>query len=269
MPLVPPTCPPYKNVPRVIARLVYHLLTGAPASLSAMAAGLLDGMTPPPRTLCPEWIPPVDPFVLIFNHYESARVAAWWGPLLMARTVTLQRRAMPCELRPVMTREWWYPPGSFGRAVKQPLTRLLFARLAGVYGLVLVPPVLRGESTRGEGVAGVRQALALTRGANPQLVALAPEGHTGPRGTLKAPPPGAGQFLLWLSRGTLPLLPAGWFEDEQARLTIRFGEPFQLDVSRSRDREATDCAAAARAMTAIGRLLPSHLWGAYADQLSA
>ena len=268
MPFVPRTRPPYKNVPRTLGPLLYHLITGAPTSLSATAGRLFDGMVPPPQLSGEELVPRAGPFLLVFNHYENRRVPAWWGPLVMARAVSAQRQAAPRELHLVMTREWWYPAGSFGRAFKQPVTRLVFARLARLFGLALVPPVITGDLTRGEGVVGVRQALALTRGPDPQLVAVAPEGHTGPNGALKEPPPGAGLFLLLLTHNAVPCLPAGWYADERQVLTVRFGRPFRLEAPRSQDREARDRAAATQAMTAIGRLLPSRLWGAYSGQLA-
>jgi hypothetical protein len=266
VPLVPRTRPPYKNVPRVIVSVLWQLARGAPASLTLIERLLFAGMTPPPRVRGVELIPSESPFVAIFNHYESARVAAWWGPLQMTRAIAEHRTREPRQVRWLMTREWWYPSG-FGRAVKQPLTHLLFARLAQVYSLVPVPPVLPGDLTRGDGVAGVRHALALTRGLEPELVGLAPEGNTGPGGALQEPPSGVGLFLLLLTREEIPLLPIGWYEDEPRVLTISFGVPFQLHVPRMKDRHARDRAAATQAMTAIGRVLPERLWGAYSSQI--
>jgi 1-acyl-sn-glycerol-3-phosphate acyltransferase len=248
----------------VLAPLLWHLLSGQPGALSALADHLFAGMTPPPRILRPEFIPPESPFVIVFNHYESPTAASWWGPLLISRAITAQRTRAPYEPRWLMAREWWYPPG-LGRLVKQPLTYLLFVRLAQAYGFVLVPPVLSGGLTRGEGVAGVRHALALTRGPNPQLVGLAPEGHTGPGGALKEPPQGTGLFLLLLTHEAIPCLPVAWYENAARGLTIQFGEPFQLSVPRIKDRHARDRAAATQALTAIASLLPARLWGAYKE----
>jgi 1-acyl-sn-glycerol-3-phosphate acyltransferase len=184
----------------------------------------------------------------------------------MTRVIEEHRTREPRQVRWVMAREWWYPPG-FGRAVKQPLTRWLFARLAQAYDFVLAPPVLSGDLTRGDGVAGVRHALALTRGDEPALVGLAPEGNTGPGGALQEPPSGVGLFLLLLTHEKIPLLPIGWYEDERGVLTINFGAPLQLHVPRLKDRQARDRAAATQAMTAIGRLLPGRLWGVYRGQI--
>ncbi len=266
MPLIPPTHPPYKNVPRVIASVLWHLARGAPASVTPIERQLLAEMTPPPRVKGDDLIPTELPFIAIFNHYESTRVAAWWGPLLMTRVIAERRTREPRQVRWIMAREWWYPSG-FGRAVKQPLTRLLFARLAQVYGFVLVPPVLSGDLTRGEGVEGIRHALALTRGGAPALVGLAPEGNTGPGGALQEPPSGVGLFLLLLTHDKIPLLPIGWYEDECGVMTFNFGAPFQLHAPRINDRRARDHAAATHVMAAIGRLLPERLWGAYREEI--
>ena len=290
MPLVPPTRPRYKNVPRVLVSVFWDLALGAPAPLNHIERILFAGMTPAPEVTGSRFIPPDSPFVAIFNHYESARAAAWWGPLLMTSVIAEHRRratgqgelpslkpigesetgvgADPTRIRWLMASEWWYPSG-FGRLVKQPLTRFLFGRLAKVYGFVRVPPVLDGDSTRGEGVAGVRRALALTHGEHPALVGLAPEGNTGPGGALREPPSGVGLFLLHLTHENIPLLPISWYENERGLLTINIGAPFHLIVPRMKDRHARDRAAAKLAMTAIGRLLPQRLWGAYREEIEA
>jgi 1-acyl-sn-glycerol-3-phosphate acyltransferase len=287
VPVVPPTRPRNKNLPSVLGSVIWDLARGTPASLTEVEKKLFAGMTPPPRVTGEQVIPRLSPFVVVSNHFETARVASWWGPFLMTELIEERRnravrqgdlprrenaRLKPGEqvdssrIRWLMAREWWYPRG-FGRLVKQPLTRMLFGRIARVYGFILVPPVLDGDLTRGEGVAGVRQALALTRGEHPSLVGLAPEGGTGPGGALKEPPSGVGLFLLMLSHGKIPLLPIGWYEDKRGGLTINFGAPFPLLVPERSDRRARDRAIVMQAMTAIGRLLPERLWGAYREEI--
>lgn len=114
----------------------------------------------------------------------------------------------------------------------------------------------------------VRHALALTRGRNPQLVGLAPEGRTGDNFALCEPPLGAGLFLFMLTHDTLPLLPSGIYEDDtDGVLTVRFGAPFQLCVPRSAPRDERDAQAARQVMVQIGRLLPERMWGAYCVEI--
>ncbi len=180
--------------------------------------------------------------------------------------IAKRRVREPRDIRLLMTREWWYPPG-LGRLVKQPVTRWFFSRIAKTYGFIPLPPVVGLDEMRGQGALGVRQALALTRGESPQLVGVAPEGRTGEQGALCRPPAGAGLFLVLLTHGTIPILPVGISESEDFVLTVSFGEPFQLRVSRELPREEQDRDAACQVMTAIGKQLPEQMWGEYRRQL--
>jgi hypothetical protein len=248
-------------VPRVLVPLVWHLTTGKPTVLSEVAARLFDGMTPTPRIIGDENIPPDSSFIVIFNHYESSSAAAWWGPLLVARAIAARRTLPPYEVNWIMAREWWYP-GGFGRAVKQPFTHALFARLARVFGLILVPPILKEPATtRGEGVAGVRHALEMMRHKPTPLIGLAPEGRTGPDARLCEPPSGTGIFLSLLAHHHLPLLPVAWYQ-EDGKVMLHFGSPFTLRETRGA-RDERDRAAATEAMLAIARLLPETLRGGF------
>jgi len=167
-----------------------------------------------------------------------------------------------------MAREWWYRPG-VGRVVKQPLTSWFFGQIAKTYGTIRLPPVLGDNKFQGEGAMPIRRAILLTRRPQPELVGLAPEGHTGDHLSLCKPPPGAGLFLLMLTRNTLPILPAGIFEDNDGILTVRFGVPFKLCVPREALREERDANSARRVMLQIGKLLPERMWGVYREELSS
>ncbi len=185
----------------------------------------------------------------------------------MLCAIRARRTAEPHDVHMAMVREWWYP-GGLGRLVKQPFTRWAFERIAKTYGTVRLPPVLGDDSFRGEGAAPIRHALSLTRGEHPQLVGLAPEGHTGKGLALCAPPSGAGLFMLLLTHDKIPCLPAGIFEDEYNTLTVAFGAPFHLLVPRALERKARDHAAAERVMVEIGRLLPERMWGVYREAVA-
>ncbi|MGB6895420.1 MAG: hypothetical protein WBF37_05720, partial [Dehalococcoidia bacterium] len=85
------------------------------------------------------------------------------------------------------------------------------------------------------------------------------------KGTLIEAMPGSGLALLALSRGRLPIVPVGLWEDD-ATLTVRFGEPFTLEAGAT-SREEQDRQARERVMVAIGRLLPERYWGFYAPAI--
>ena len=71
-----------------------------------------------------------------------------------------------------------------------------------------------------------------------------------------------------LTRHTLPILPAGIFEDDDDRLTVRFGVPFQLCVPLDTTREERDASSAEHVMVQIGRSLPERMWGIYRKEIT-
>jgi 1-acyl-sn-glycerol-3-phosphate acyltransferase len=263
-------------MPETEAHYTYHyhrlivptirVLLGIPSSISHDATLLLRGAQPAPRVLNPENIPLDSPFILTLNHYDRPGLAAWWGAAVMLCAIATRRTREPRDIHLAIAREWWYPRG-IGRAIKQPLTNWFFGQLAKAYGLIRLPPVLGDDRFRGEGALAIRRALALTRGNQPQLVGLAPEGHTGDNLSLCHPPTGAGLFLLMLTHDTLPILPAGIFEDDDKILTVNFGAPFQLSVPRQMPRPARDAHVARQVMVQIGKLLPERMWGAYCEEI--
>lgn len=240
---------------------ILRVLLNRPSSISHDAALLLRGARPAPRVLNIENIPASAPFLLILNHYDRPGLGAWWGGAVIATTIAARCAR---EIRLVMAREWWYPDG-FGRRVKQPLTRWAFGKIARAYGILMLPPVL--EAYRGQGGVDVRRVIAATRGDPPALVALAPEGRTGPNLALCQPPAGAGLFLLMLTHDALACLPAGIFEDAANTLTVNFGAPFKLAAPKNLSKEERDGAAARQAMIEIGKLLPQKMWGVYRGEI--
>ena len=244
-----------------------QVLLGRPSSLSEHSALLLQGAHPVPRSLDTSNIPLDAPFILAVNHYDRPGLGAWWGIATITCAIAARRTHSPHELHMAMAREWWYPSG-LGHEVKQPLTRWFFGQVAKAYGTITLPPVLGNDEFRGEGMLSVRHALALTRGENPQLVGLAPEGRTGDNLTLCKPPPGAGLFMLMLAHDSTPILPVSIFEDSaEGTLTVRFGAPFALCVSRQATREERDRDASRQVMIQIGRLLPERMWGIYCEDI--
>lgn len=255
--------PHYRHSLRMLFPFLSALL-GRPASLSRTCALLIQDAPIPPRVLNTQNIPATGDLILALNHYDRPGMGMWWSGALAVATIA-HYRTDPREFHPVMVREWWYPPGGFGRMVKQPLTRWAFRQFAKAYKIALLPPAL--DEYKGTGGIDVRRVLALTRGDKPELVAMAPEGYAGKNGTLKHPPDGAGLFLLLLSHDTIPFLPVGIFEDDENHLTANFGAPFMLCVPRTLARAERDREAARQAMVQIGMLLPEKLWGAYREDI--
>jgi hypothetical protein len=254
----------YTHLHRRLIIPFVRALAGIPSSLTHDGALLLQGAIPSPRAIGVENIPVDTSFVLTLNHFDRPGLGTWWTGVLVLITVAAHRTREPRDVHFMMAREWWYPD-KLGRTIKQPITRWAFGQISKTYGLITLPPLV--DEYRGQAAIAIRHALALTRGESPQLVALAPEGHTGENGALCKPPFGSGLFMLMLTHDTLPILPVGIYEDDV--LIANFGKPFDLCVPRHIARAERDALAAQRVMVEIGKLLPERMWGVYREEIES
>lgn len=244
--------------------LPWDVLKGKSRSFGADAARLLGILCPQPKVEHADLIPPEGPFVVVMNHYCRPGLGVWWGVFLIGQAIA-QRRAEPGEVHWIMTNGWTYQDPIRSRLVT-PLTRWLFYRIARSYGFVPMPPMPPNPSQVEERAQAVRRALSLARGG--AMIGLAPEGLDSGDGGLIDPPAGVGRFLLLLAKAGLPVLPVGVAE-KNGTLTVSFGEPFALEAQPGLKKRQQDWRAGETVMVAIGKLLPSELWGVYRKQISA
>jgi len=216
----------------------------------------IDGNPPPPCVQGVEHLPPEGPLIIVMNHYERDGLLIHFCAMAISKAVAGRRSRSP-EIRWVITSEW------YGRRIG-PLPipvwfiRWVFRRVSRLYGLIVMPRA--AEDVRGRAAAIRRLAEQVRDG---ESVGLVPEALG--KGTLIEAMPGSGLALLALSRGRLPIVPVGLWEDDET-LMVRFGEPFTLNVGSS-DRQEQDRQARERVMVAIGRLLPERYWGFYAPAI--
>ena len=252
--------PPYRLDRRFIALMLVAMATGRRRDLSDDARRILRASPIPPRLEAPERIPAEGPIIAIANHYERPGLWNVWGTLLISHALASRRRGQaPCW---VMADDW---PGFRLAGIPLPATlvRWTYRRLAACYGFVQLP--LRPPDVAGRARA-VRVAARLLASGDPAAtLGYFPEGDVSE--ALIEARPGSGSALLLLSRREVPLVPMGVYERDGA-LTVSVGEPFRLAVPDGLPRERRDDTARRRIMLAIGRLLPPHLWGFYAEDLS-
>ncbi len=263
-----PTPPVYRHPKSLILAMAWSALAGRPRRLSADAARIIGHAPVPPRVERADLIPMDQPFIVVVNHYHRPGLGVWWGPLLVSYAVAAHLPPGGREMHWGMGNRWTYPPGDrFGRYVMEPLTAAFFPRVAQVLGIVPMPPMPPRPHEAAMRAHAVREFLSLAR--DPEaLIGLAPEGRDSPDGTLITPPPGLGRFMLQLTRTGRLVLPAGIFERGDG-LVARFGSAFRLRTADGLSKEAADRAASTEIMLAIGRLLPSELWGEYRADLAA
>ncbi|HWQ84408.1 MAG TPA: hypothetical protein VN363_07570 [Anaerolineales bacterium] len=197
-----------------------------------------------------EYIPPSGPCLLVANHYTRPGFKSWWLVLSISALV-------PFEVHWVVSAGWNFA----GRQVAR-LTRVLFPRMARVYGFTAMPPMPPDpEEVIGRAIA-IRQVLNYLRTAPQPVVGLMPEGEDEELGILKMPHPGTGRFMLLLAQSGLEVVPAGIYE-AAGSLCVRFGPHIYLDTGSRLAAVERDRQASCQVMCAIAGLLPEGMRGAF------
>lgn len=240
----------YRFPKLLLLQIALAVALGRKRSLGMDSAGGLRGARPAPQALDVGHIPSTGPFIVVGNHYTRPGLWVGWASMVVNRSI---REARGRDLHWLMVSELLDLRAGPLRIPRR-LIAYVFARFVRSYGFGLVSA--REAGVVG-GVAGLRTAARYLAAEEP--VGILPEGTAST--ALTEARPGVGEALAWLTRGGIPLVPVGIAELEGA-LTARFGPPFVLEPMNG-SREERDQRFRDQTMVAIGRLLPSDLWGHY------
>ncbi len=248
--------PGYHTPRDLVLKVIGAGLRGKRRDLHHDAQAFVQGIRPPLRSLGEDLIPRRGPFLLVVNHYYRPGFAVWWLALGVSSLLPMPHTWV--------TASEWTAPGRWYEQAKTGATRFLFQRLAEVYGLLSMPPMPPRPKEVEERARSVRRALAYVESQPEAVLCLAPEGRdVDPRGPGQ-PPPGTGRFISLLTRGGMPILPVGGWE-QGGELVIRFGEPYRLErtAEGAGTKEETDRRTAQTVMRSIAALLPLPLRGEF------
>ena len=236
-----------------LARLAIDMLRGRRRSVGADSAALLRLVHPSPRAIATEHIPGAGPFVVVANHYQRPGLWVGWGGMVVNAAI---HRARPThdDVRWLMAAEMLdYRLGAL--TVSRERMARIVGRFARVYGFALVSNVEAGVVG---GPAVLRAAARYLAVGDP--VGVLPEGAVSVE--LRRARAGVGTALAWLSRDSIPILPAGVAELD-GTLTATFDAPFHLEPAAG-DKATRDRALNDAVMARIARLLPREMRGYYA-----
>jgi hypothetical protein len=239
----------------LFVKLAIASLRRQPRSFSTDARICLEKLPARLRVLGGENIPQAGPCLVVANHYARPGFGAWW--LAFAISASL-----PVEVHWIFTAEWTYP-GGLKRWLITPATRVIFNRVAGVYGFTTMPAMPPDPHDVERRAQAVRRVLAYVRKTPRPVIGLTPEGRDFDSGKLGPPPPGAGRFIYHLSAAGLAIFPVGVYE-EGVGLCLRFGPAFSLQSMPDLPASERDRFISRVVMEHIAALLPRHLRGEFA-----
>jgi hypothetical protein len=185
------------------------------------------------------------PKLFLMNHYSRPGIPAWAGPMAVASRLSM-------EMHWTMTAAWTYPDPLRSR-LATPFTAWVMARLAGVYGFTLMPPMPPRPQDSAQRANAVRRLLRLARAEHP-VMGLAPEGMDSTDGRLIPPPPGVGRFIGHLANAGYALVPVGVYHDADSFHVI-FGAAFSAGAPAT-DPHSADQTIARLVMEKIAAVLP-------------
>jgi len=232
--------------------IVFSFILGRKRDIHADSRILIEHRESKPEIRHMELIPKSDPFLVTLNHYSRPGFFILWAAVAISA-------ALPRPTIWLMTGAWTNRTGGIDQ-VRTWLTRIIFERLAKMYGLVTMPPMPSAPGDSAERALSIRRLLQRIRADKDAIVCIAPEGMDFPEGELGVPHPGTGKLLLQIANKTHRVLPVGVFEDD-GRLVIRFGNPYELHIKEG--QVDLDLAVADQVMRKIAELLPEGMRGVY------
>lgn len=217
-------------------------LVGGERSLAGDSALMVARIHPGPCVEGNERIPRSGPLMVAANHYQRRGLWIGWPGAVISEVMATVRGTDP----PIH----WLVTGGLrlfqfaGRGPEVPGTRLIFERVAAIYGMTALP-VSDTRGRMGALLGWLRRAQA------GQVLGIFPEGAAGRSDHLRAPDPQFGRLCALMATFEVEVLPVGIHEQE-GRLHVRFGE-------------ARTMADADEVMRSIAALLPARMRDAYGE----
>lgn len=234
------------------------LLFGSKRDLGKDSRLLVGRMNPKPILVNTNLIPEKGPFLLTLNHYSRPGFFILWAALAISSS-------LPQTPLWLMTSAWTDRTGGLDR-LRTAFSKALFKRLAGVYGLVTMPPMPPTAQEVAERALSIRELMGKLREKADTVLCLAPEGMDFPDGKLGKPYPGTGKMILQITKYLKRILPVGVYEEE-GKLVLKFGPPYHLNIPGNGgdlDERITH-----QVMGKIAEQLPDEMLGPYQSKMES
>jgi hypothetical protein len=232
--------------PKILAiKIILSLLKNEKRCITSDSVRAISGVLPPIQIIDKKNIPDEGPGLVTLNHYSRNGFSIVWATLGISAQ-------LPKKHLWLMTNAWTNRTRGFDQ-LRTGVTRILFKRLAGMYGFITTPPMPPALDELAERALSIRKLMRFIH-ENPQtILCIAPEGQDFEYGKFGKPPEGTGKFILQIQKQLEQIIPVGVWE-ENGRLILKFGEAYTLD--KDCKYEDSDMEISNLVMDKIANLLP-------------
>ena len=239
------TYPSYLFPKKLVIEIIFSLFKNEKRRITSDSVRAISGVFPPIQVIDEKNIPNEGPGLVTLNHYSRPGFSIVWAALGISAQ-------LPEKHLWLMTNAWTNRTRGVDQ-LRTGITRVLFKRLAGIYGFITTPPMLPAPDELAERALSIRKLLRFIR-ENPQtILCIAPEGQDFKFDKFGKPPEGTGKFIFQMQKQLKQIIPVGVWE-ENGRLILKFGEPYTLD--KGLKCEDSDMEISNLVMAKITSLLP-------------
>jgi len=207
---------------------------------------------PPPIILNTDQLSKANTCLVTMNHYSRPGFLVIWAAAALST-------ALPRSPIWLMTSAWTKRGRGWDR-LRTKLTKVLFLRIAEIYGFVTMPPMPPVQEETTERALSIRKLIEMLHSYPNAILCMAPEGRDFLESKLGIPYAGTGKLIVWLVKNLKRIQPVGVYEDN-GTLIINFGNAYFLD--QDKNPQLDDEMVIDIVMRKIGSLLPERLRGAY------
>lgn len=234
--------------PKILAiEIILSLFRNKRRCITSDVVRAISGVLPPIQVINGKNIPDEDPGLVTLNHYSRPGFSIVWAALGISAQ-------LPEKHLWLMTNAWTNRTRGVDQ-LRTRITRVLFNRLAGMYGFITTPPMPPAPDELAERTISTRKLMRFLRENPETILCIAPEGQDSEYGKFGKPPEGTGKFIFQIQKHLEQIVPVGVWE-ENGHLILQFGEPYTLD--KDYKYEDSDMEISNLVMDKIAGLLPAY-----------
>ena len=205
------TYPSYLFPKKLAIEIILSLLRNKKRCITSDAVRAISGVLPPIQVINEKNIPVAGPGLVTLNHYSRPGFSIVWAVLGISAQ-------LPEKHLWLMTNAWTNRTRGVDQ-LRTRITRILFNRLAGMYGFITTPPMPPAPAELAERTISIRKLMRFIRENPETILCIAPEGQDIEHCKVGKPPEGTGKFIFQIQKHLEQIIPVGVWE-ENGRLIL-------------------------------------------------